>query len=251
MKRRKFIAAATAAVPFALGAVPAKRTEEGRDLIELRTYDIKFGGSGANILLEYLRDVYGPALQRLGCPKPRIMKELGDEQPTRIHVLVTYPDADIYLLAQHLNTDAAYRSAAEKYNEVPAAKPVFNRFSSQLLHAFQGMPRVADPAAEAGLFELRTYEGHSEDALRRKTAMFNNEEIALFLRVGLNPVFFGKMIAGPYRPSLVYMLHFRDMADRNASWGRFGPHPEWKAMAAKPEYADSVSNIRRTFLIPA
>lgn len=252
MQRRKFLAAATAAaLPLTLGASTTPTADEPRHLIELRTYEIKFGGSGAGVLMDYLRNVYGPALARLGCPEPRIMKELGNAEPAAVWVLITYPNAATYLAAQHLNTDPEYRAAATTYNEVPAGKPVYNRFSSQLLHAFQGMPRVANPGPDAGLFELRTYEGYSEDAVRRKTAMFNNEEIKLFLKVGLNPVFFGKMIAGPYRPSLVYMLHFRDMADRNESWGRFGPHPEWKAMVAKEEYANSVSNIRKTFLVPA
>jgi hypothetical protein len=252
MQRRKFLAAATtAAIPFALGATPTPSTDEPRHLIELRTYEIKFGGSGSGILMDYLKDVYSPAIERLGCPKPRIMKELGNSEPANIWVLTSYPSADVYLQAQHLDAEPNYRSAAAKSNDVPASKPVYNRFSSQLLHAFQGMPHVADPGADAGLFELRTYEGYNEDAVRRKISMFNNEEIPLFLKVGLNPVFFGKMISGPYCPSLVYMLHFKDMADRKESWGRFGPHPEWKAMVVKEEYADSVSNIRKRFLVPA
>lgn len=252
MQRRKFLAAAgTAALPFALGANALENTEDSRQLIELRTYEIKFGGSGAGILMDYLNNAYGPALERLGCPKPRIMKELGNPDPANVWVLTAYPSADIYLSAQHLNSDLEYRKAAEAYNEVPADKPVYNRFTSQLLHAFYSMPEVADPGPDAGLFELRTYEGYNEDAVHRKTIMFNKEEIPLFLKVGLNPVFFGKMISGPYQPSLVYMLHFKDMDDRDETWSRFGPHPEWKAMAAKEEYANSVSNIRKTFLVPA
>ena len=252
MQRRKFLAAATtAAIPFALGATTTGSTDEPRQLIELRTYDIKFGGSGSGVLMDYLRDVYSPALERLGCSSPRIMKEMGNSDPANIWVLTAYPNADVYLQAQYLNADTGHQTAAAKYNAVPAAKPVYNRFTSQLLHAFQGMPRVADPGTEAGIFELRTYEGYSEDAVRRKISMFNNEEIKLFLKVGLNPVFFGKMISGPYCPSLGYMLHFKDMEDRNESWGRFGPHPEWKAMVAKEEYADSVSNNRKPFLVPA
>lgn len=252
MQRRKFLAAATtAALPLALGAHMLNTSAEPRQLIELRTYEIKFGGSGSGVLMDYLRNVYSPALERFGCSKPRIMKELGNSEPAAVWVLITYPNAEVYLKAQDLNADPDYFLAAAKYNAVPAEKPVYNRFTTQLLHAFTGMPAVADPGKEAGLFELRTYEGYNEDAVRRKTAMFNDEEIALFLKVGLNPVFFGKMIAGPYCPSLVYMLHFKDMEDRNESWGRFGPHPDWKAMLAKEKYANTVSNIRKTFLVLA
>lgn len=253
MQRRKFIAAAAAALPLSLSATAPGNTSvaDERQLIELRTYEMKFGGSGQGALMTYLKEVLAPALKRLGCPTFRIMKEMGMEDPAKVWVLIAYPNAEAYLAGQHLNADPEYRAAAVTYNAVPADKPVYNRFSSQLLHAFQGMPLVADPGSAAGLFELRTYEGYSEDAVRRKTAMFNDEEIRLFLKVGLHPVFFGKMIVGPYRPSLVYMLHFRDMAERNANWGVFGQHPDWKAMSAKEEYANSVSNIRRTFLVPA
>ncbi|WP_020570759.1 NIPSNAP family protein [Neolewinella persica] len=253
MQRRKFITTAAAALPLSLGAIttPSGSAAEERQLIELRTYEIKFGGSGQGVLMTYLKEVLEPALKRLGCPTFRVMKELGNEEPAKVWVLIAYPNAEAYLAGQHLNADAGYREAATKYNTVPADKPVYNRFSSQLLHAFQGMPLVANPGDDAGLFELRTYEGYSEDALRRKTAMFNDEEIKLFLKVGLHPVFFGKMISGPYRPSLVYMLHFRNMEERNANWSVFGSHPEWKAMVGLEKYANSVSNIRKTFLVPA
>jgi len=251
MQRRKFLAAAgTAALPFALGATTGGADPDERQLIELRTYEIKFGGSGRGVLLDYLKGALKPTLLRRGCPTVRVMKETGDAEPALIWVLIAYPDAATYVSCQHLNADPEYREAAKEYNAVPAGKPVYNRFSSQLLHAFTGMPKVFDPSAEAGLFELRTYEGYSEDAVRRKIGMFNDEEIPLFLKVGLHPVFFGKMIAGPYRPSLVYMLHFKNMEERNANWSVFGSHPEWKEMVVKEKYANSVSNIRKTFLQP-
>lgn len=252
MKRRKFLAASTAVLPLALGAQPhyGKPLDE-RQLIELRTYEIKFGGSGQQILMDYLNEALQPALKRLGCPIFRIFKEMGNTEPAKIWVAIAYPNAETYLAAQNLDGDSSYSVAAKAYNAVPAGNPVYNRYTSQLLHAFAGMPLMADPGPdEAGLFELRTYEGYSEDAVRRKISMFDNEEIELFLKVGLHPVFFGKMIVGPYRPSLVYMLSFRDMEERNANWSVFGNHPEWKEMVAKPEYADSVSNIRKLFLLP-
>ena len=81
--------------------------------------------------------------------------------------------------------------------------------------------------------------------------MFNKEEIAVFLKVGLKPVFFGKIIAGQYMPGLLYMLGFKDMAERDATWSRFSENEDWKIMRDKPEYADTVSNIQKTFLLPA
>jgi hypothetical protein len=43
---------------------------------------------------------------------------------------------------------------------------------------------------------------------------------------------------------------FKDMADRDATWSKFGSSEEWKVMSSKTEYADTVSNIRRIFLTP-
>ena len=252
MQRRKFLAAAAAALPLTVATVNAadQRQEEARQLIELRTYEIKFGGSGTGTLLTYLKDVLTPALKRHGVPTVHVFKELGLSDPAKIWVLIAYPDVATYLAAQQLDADPDYQTAAADYNAIPPERPVYNRYASQLLYAFTGMPTVADPG-DAGLFELRTYEGYSEDALRRKTAMFNDEELPLFDEVGLHRTFFGTMIAGPHRPSLVYMLHFKDMAEREANWNKFGGHPDWQTMKVKEKYADSVSNIRRTFLVPA
>jgi len=252
MQRRKFLAAATT-LPLTLSAtsITGQPPAEDRQLIELHTYEIKFRGSGRGVLMKYLNEVLEPALKQLGCPTFRIMKELGNYDPANIWVLIAYPDANTYLSAQNLGADKAYQAASAEYHAIPADRPVFNRYSSQLLLAFTGMPEVAYPGPEAGLFELRTYEGYSEDATRRKVEMFNVEEIELFHKTGLHPVFFGDMISGPYRPSLVYMLHFKDMAERDANWGTFLAHPEWKAMLAMKKYADTVSNIRKTFLVPA
>jgi hypothetical protein len=51
-------------------------------------------------------------------------------------------------------------------------------------------------------------------------------------------------------PALIYMIGFKDMAERDATWAKFGASDEWKTMSSKPEYADTVSNIRKIFLTP-
>jgi len=78
MHRRKFLAAATA-LPLALSASTdnGQPLTENRQLIELRTYEIKFLGSGKGVLMAYLNEALAPALKRLGCPTFRIMTELG------------------------------------------------------------------------------------------------------------------------------------------------------------------------------
>ena len=255
MKRRKFInsAAAASILPLTLtnsiASAQANAAAE-KEIYELRTYEIKFRGN-QKLLLNFLNEAYLPALKRKGVKHTFMFREIGMSDPAKLWLLVSYPDSATYIKAQNLADDAEYQSKSADYHKIGPDQRIFNRYSSSLLLAFDGMPQLQKPKDDASIFELRIYEGYSEDAVRRKIKMFNVEEIDLFNRTGLYPVIFGDMISGPYRPALVYMLNFKDMAERDANWKVFFDHPEWKAMLAKKEYANTVSNIRRIFLKPA
>ena len=258
MKRRKFIqstvlaSAVATALPFPKTIsqeMPFKGLESEKELYELRTYELRFGAN-QKLLIDYLFKVFQPALKRIGVNHFMIFEELGNSNPTKLRVLISYPNISVYLRAQNLHSDLKYVKEAKKYNSLTPDQAIYNRFSSSLLLAFDGMPKLIDSVKGASLFELRTYEGFSEDAVKRKIKMFNKEEIQLFLKTNLHPVFFGEMIAGPYRPCLTYMLNFKDMAEHDSSWKDFIKHPEWKAMSSKDEYANTVSNIRKVFLKP-
>ncbi|MDX2301803.1 MAG: NIPSNAP family protein [Microscillaceae bacterium] len=250
MKRRKFVQATALASTLPLAALAGQQNLlADKELYELRTYEIKFGGN-QNMLVEYLKNVYQPALKRLGVNHFMLFNEYGNDNPAKIWLLISYPNATVYLQAQNLQNDSVFSSQSADYNALPADKPIYTRFRSSLLLAFDGMPQLTKPQDGSSLYELRIYEGYSEDAVRRKVLMFNKEEIPLFWKTKLYPVFFGEMMVGPYCPSLVYMLNFKDMEERDANWKVFVNHPEWKVMSAKPEYANSVSNIIRIFLKP-
>ena len=102
------------------------------------------------------------------------------------------------------------------------------------------------------LFELRTYESHSKKANKKKIEMFNNGEIAIFRRTGLQPVFFGETLIGPKMPNLAYLLVFENMAEREKNWGAFASDSEWKKLSNTPGYTDAeiVTNISNVFLRP-
>ncbi len=256
MKRRKFIrstvlaSAVASALPFSHATsqeLPFIDSVSEKELYELRTYELRFGGN-QKLLIDYLYKVFQPALKRIGVNHFMLFKELGNSNPTKLRVLISYPNISVYLRAQNLYSDSNYATEAEDYNNLPPDQAIYNRFSTSLLLAFDGMPKIIDSVEGASLYELRTYEGFSEDAVKRKIKMFNKEEIQLFLKTNLHPVFFGEMIAGPYRPCLTYMLNFKDMEEHDSSWKDFINHPEWKAMITKEEYANTVSNIRKVFL---
>ena len=75
--------------------------------------------------------------------------------------------------------------------------------------------------------------------------MFDDGEIAIFRKYGLQPVFFGETIVGPKMPNLTYMVAYDDWAEREKAWRRFVTSPEWRKLSKTPGLSDAevVSNI--------
>jgi len=254
MRRRDFIH--SAAVGMVASSTPLtskvwkKPEDTDKEFYEFRTYELTSGGQ-KNVLSAYFGDVLIPALNRLGCDHVGVFQEIGNSEPPIIYILIPYPSNRIFLQSgQLLQEDELYRSAGLEFHSIPVNNKVFSRYETRLFRAFDGLPKMITPEAGPRIFELRTYEGYSDDAVRRKIKMFNEGELELFFKTGLHPVFFGEAIAGKDLPYLTYMLTFEDMIERDANWKAFIDHPEWKRMAGMTEFADTVSKIHRTFLEP-
>jgi hypothetical protein len=252
MERRNFIkSTATLAAVAAAGSsmASAQMPTAEKEFYEFRIYQLT-GGGDKNTLKSYLTGALLPLFQKMGI-QLGAFEELDKEEPPKVYTLFAYHSAEVYFkLQKELSSNADYLSAAKSYFELPAAKPVFDRYETYLMEAFDGIPKLKLPEKNRGLFELRTYESYNEDAARRKVAMFNNEELPLFDKVGLHPVFFGKILAGKLMPALMYLLWFTDMNERDTNWGKFGGSNEWKEMSGKPIYADTVSKVHKKFLVP-
>jgi len=249
MERRSFIKKASATTMVAVGMAgvsQARASAADTEYYELRTYTLKFGTS-RRPLDEYLERALIPALNRQGVANIGVFEEIAAPQPAVVYVLIPFPSANHFIDAdQKLAEDGAYQQAKGPYDEVPGA--IYARFDTYLLKAFSGIPQMKVPGSESELFELRIYESYSEDAARRKVKMFNEGELDIFYKTGLNPVFFGSCMAGKNMPHLTYMLHFKDMEERDANWQKFVDHPDWKNMSSMEEYANTVSHIIRKFL---
>jgi hypothetical protein len=128
------------------------------------------------------------------------------------------------------------------------------RRESSLILPFASVPSVETPVSgPARVFELRTYESHNETAGLKKIEMFEKAgEIAIFRRLGLAPVFFGRDVVSAHMPSLTYMVGFNDMAAREKGWAAFGEDPEWVKLRGTPGYsnADIMTNISIQLLRP-
>jgi len=250
MKRRKFTTTAAVSAIGATslaGAIDPSSTDEGpldNEIYELRNYEISFGDNKQS-LMAYLSGILLPSMRKAGANHTIIFKEKGDAEPTQLWVMISYPSLQIYHQAQKALTTSSFVAASADH---AADGKSYSRYTTSLLSAFDGIPQMRPPTPAYDLFELRIYEGVNDDAVRRKVKMFNDEELPVFDEVGLNSIFFGKMLVGPYMPNLVYMLGFKDMEDRDTAWQRFLAHPDWIAMLKKPIYKDTVSNIRKIFL---
>ncbi len=260
MNRRAFVRSSVAAAGLAGLGVRAGEPAQppaGREYYELRRYTLR-RGAGQKRFDDYARDAAIPALNRLGIgPVGVFYVAIGPDSPSA-YVLIPYRSLEDFARAgERLRADAEYQKAGAAFINLPPEDPPYERVSSSLLVAFAGMPRLEVPAAtrdkQPRLFELRIYESHSKRANLKKIEMFNEGEIALFRRTGLQPVFFGETLIGDRLPNLTYLLVFENMAARDKHWGIFAADPEWKKLSSTPGYTDPeiVTHITNVFLRPA
>jgi hypothetical protein len=252
MKRRKFLKAAltTGAATAGLTAVANSPDVAGKEIYELRTYTMNRGQALAT-MDTYLSKALIPALNRLGVKKVGVFSEVGKSEPAKIYMFIPYGSMDAYAkAADALAADKEYLQASADYNKVPVETPVYIRYESQLMLAFAGMPAMKLPPSSPRIFEIRTYEGYSEDAVRRKIKMFNDHEFTIFDRVKLNPVFFGETLIGSKLPAITYMLWFKNMEERDQNWKAFLVDPDWMKIVKDPQFANTVSVITKVFLEP-
>ena len=221
-----------------------------KEYYEIRQYELPFN-SPENILHEYFSKVLIPALNRHGVKNIGVFETLGDPIPKLVYLFIPYDDVYHYgNVLKKLSRDKVYLNSRKFYDSVPQSNKVYNRYNVSFLTAIDGLPKLIKPKRKSNVFELRIYEGYSEDAVKRKIEMFNKEELKIFDDTGLYSVFFGEQISGPLMPSLTYMLAFESIQERNANWKKFSADPNWKRISKLDKYSNTVSDIKRTFLIP-
>ena len=259
MNRRRFLKTSIATTtatwvtmnPEPVRAAPAPAL---REVYELETYSLR-PGTMSERFDEFYRDVAVVAWNRAGVRPVGVFRPADDAAPPSRAVLLPFPDWPAARSCRE-KFEADPLVAQAGFSRAPATDPGFIRKESSFLLAFAGLPRIAIPAqTRAGkprLFELRTYESHSRRANQKKVAMFNEGEIAIFQRTGLQPVFFGEAWSGPQLPKLTYLLVFDDRASRDRNWQQFVADPDWKKMSTTPGYTDAeiVSHITNVFLHP-
>ena len=144
-------------------------------------------------------------------------------------------------------------------------KPDDRRSVIQGMGAAALMPLLSVPPAEAQgaaadggpgpdtVYELRVY--HLNPGTQPKILdRFRTQEIAIFKRVGMQPVAYWVAIDGPALlpgggGTLIYILRHRSREAATASWAKFSADPEWIALKTETEKGGPfVASQEHTFM---
>ncbi len=254
MERRKFVGSATLAAAGALAGGTSARGQSGkgaRQFLEMREYSTISRGA-ARALNGRLEQALLPALNRLGLDPIGVFSPMYGSDTATVHLLIPHSSVESVLtLHARLLDDERFTQAAGSLLQPSSEHAGYIRLKRSLMHAFEGIPQIEVPPREPRIFEMRRYESHDMKAGKLKVEMFNEGEIDVFRKAGVTPVFFGETLIGDRMPNLIYMVTFKNMAERDSAWDRFRVHPDWKKMSAMEKYKGTVSNISDTILQPA
>lgn len=229
------------------------------DFYQIKIYHLKTAEQESRVD-QFLKDAYLPALHRAGISSVGVFKPIVDDskagEEKLIYVLIPFTSHDdFFKLDAKLNKDQKYQQNGADYLDAKHNDPPYNRLETILLNAFEKNPRFGLPNLSAvkkdRVYELRSYEGPTENISTNKIDMFNSgDEVGLFKRLGFNAVFYGQVVAGSSMPNLMYMTTFENRADRDKHWDAFGKDDYWKKLSAMPEYQNNVSKGNTWFLYP-
>lgn len=254
MQRRQFIAG-TAGAAVTMANAQTSSSSSKPAYFELKYFYSRNTMSDQKThLSDYLSKQLLPALQKAG------------SSPVGLFTSNIGPNAPFFLMISSFNSLDEWEASKEKLEQVEgfsaASKSFyeqsslpFERCEVRLLKGFPGFPRIEVPPAPSKgshLFELRTYESNTPLSLKKKIGMFEQGEIDIFRKTGVNPVMFGETIAGPSMPNLTYMTWYDSLAGREEAWKKFVSSPEWQKLRGMPGLSDGevVSNISNLLLSP-
>ncbi len=257
MKRRNFLKTTLAASLAGASSAALAQSNGKQQFLELRRWSV---GSLENnrVVSNFLQQAVLPSLKRAGAGKLGVFYHLPHQKsyPDQLHDVFTvlaFDSLDEWLaLGRHFEEDQSILEAGAEYLGTDKKTAVYDRIESSLMLAFAGYPRIKTPrTGDERVFELRRYESPNELKAKLKVEMFNQGELDIFAKVGLDGVFYGEMLSGPHMPNLTYMLAYDSVEERDANFKAFSQHPDWNALKKVEKYKGTVSKIDAIFLKPA
>jgi hypothetical protein len=221
---------------------------------QLKIYHLKTKAQ-EDVVDDYLQNAYLPALHRAGIPAAGVFKPVArDTAEQLVYVFIPFKKVDdFFKLTDKLDHDQTYQDAGKTYLNAVYNSPPYTRMESVLLKAFSAMPEphtapnLTTPKSER-VYELRSYEGATENISLNKIGMFNDAEISIFTHLNFNAVFYAQVISGSHMPNLMYLTTFNNKADRDKHWADFGA--EYKKISTLPKYLNNVSKNVTLFVRP-
>lgn len=244
-------------IAFFVIAFSASVVAASRDYYQIQVFRLT-GKVQEEKVDNFLKNAYLPALHRAGIQKVGVFKPIESDTTSgkRVYIWIPFTSPDHFVKIQDvLANDQVYQTKGIDFLGAPFNQKPFIRKESILLKAFPDAPNFFVPnhktAPSERIYELRSYEGPTENLFRQKIKMFNEGgEIKLFKSLDFNAVFYAEVISGSAMPNLMYLTTFADMATHDARWDAFRVHPDWKTLSALPEYQNTVSKSVKILLHP-
>jgi len=238
-------------------ALTLSAAAKGQDFYQIQIYRLKEKAQEQRVD-NYLAKAYIPALHRAGIKSVGVFKPIPSDTASGKQIIVWLPFSSLEQMEKlraALAKDVVYQTAGADFLNAPFNNVPFLRKESILLKAFPDAPNCFIPAHKTKpserIYELRSYEGPTENLFRQKVKMFNQGgEIKLFNSLDFNAVFYAEVISGSTMPNLMYLTTFSDMASHNTHWDAFRNHPDWKKLSALDEYKNTVSRSVIRLLYP-
>ena len=261
MKRRDFLTASSAGLA-AMTATTVLADDEPlkREFIEVRKYTVQNTDKRAQ-LVSILDKAFIPALNRQGLKPVGVFVPMameGDRNAEKyilnVFVVIPHKTTGTFLSSStKLLADQDYLREAAPIFEATPREPVYADCETYLLHGFPTAPGVeVPPLGPDRVFQLRLYRSFNIERNAAKIKMFDKGgELPLFREVGLNPIFFGDVLAGNRMPALMYMIGCPSLDQHAEVWKTFIAHPTWIAIKDLPEYKGTATEIDRVMLKPS
>src|SRR5690606_2648725 len=147
MERRDFIQKSiltTAAVAGAGLSATAERVKKNNEVYEFRVYHMR---RNLKPLDNYFTNALIPALNRMGVKNVGVFTELSKNEPPVVYTLIPYKSFEDYgRITLELKNDKEFNQAKSEYDKIPVENPVYERYDSSLMLAFDGLPQMMVPA---------------------------------------------------------------------------------------------------------
>jgi hypothetical protein len=214
-----------------------------RQYYEIRIYHLNTIDQ-ENTVDKYLRDALIPVLHKNNIIHIGVFKALANDTSAvrKTYVIIPYKSLEQFIAVNDkIEKDKEYISKGADYINASFDNPPYLRIERIFSRAFQNMPvmqptKLTSPFQDR-VYELRSYESHTEKLHAKKVEMFNaGNEIGMFNRLGFNAVFYSQAITGAALPNLIYMITFDNMAAHDKLWEKFRSDPEWKKLSGQSEY---------------